>query len=49
MSESEPTLVAKPDGNGTVAHSSEARELVKEVVNAKEAASGSGLWTRTRG
>lgn len=45
----EPTSVAKPEGNGTPTHSSDTRELVKEVVNAKEAAAGSGLWTRTRG
>ena len=46
---SEPTPVAQFEGNGTASHSSETRELVKEVVNAKEAAAGSGLWTRTRG
>ena len=49
MSSADETPVAKPDGNGVVTHSSEAGEFVKEVVNAKEAASGSGLWTRTRG
>ena len=46
---SEPTPVVKLEGNGTATHSADTRELVKEVVNAKEAASGSGLWTRTRG
>jgi hypothetical protein len=47
--QSAPTPVAGPDGIGAVHHSSEAGELVNEVVNAKEAASGGGLWTRTRG
>ena len=46
---SKPIPVAKPEGNGASNHSSDTSELVKEVVNAKEAASGSGLWTRTRG
>jgi hypothetical protein len=46
---SEPAPVAKLEGNGTASHSSEARELIKEVVNAKEAPAGSVLWTRTRG
>jgi hypothetical protein len=46
---SEPVALAKPEGNGTATHSSDTRESVREVVNAKEAAAGSGLWTRTRG
>ena len=46
---SEPTPVAKSEGNGTAPHSSDTRESVREVVNAKEAPSGNGLWTRTRG
>jgi hypothetical protein len=44
-----PSPVAKLDGNGVGTHSSDARELVKDVVNAKEAGPGSGLWTRARG
>jgi hypothetical protein len=47
--QSQPTPVAKSEANGTAPHSSDSREFVTEVVNAKEAASGSGLWTRTRG
>jgi hypothetical protein len=46
---SSPTPVAKPDGIGAGNHSPETRELVTEVAKAKEAVSGSGLWTRTRG
>ena len=46
---SEPVSVHKVDGIGVANLSSDNRQVVKEVVNAKEAASGSGLWTRTRG
>jgi hypothetical protein len=46
---SAPTSAVKPDGNGAAPHSSETKDMVQEVVSAKEAASGSGLWTRTRG
>jgi len=47
---SEPVSVHKVDGIGVANDlSSDNRQVVKEVVNAKEAASGSGLWTRTRG
>jgi hypothetical protein len=46
---SEPTPAAIADTNGDGAHPSDSRELVKEVMNGKEAGSGSGLWTRTRG
>ena len=44
----EPIPAAKADSNGAAAHPSETREF-KEVVNAKEAAAGTGLWTRARG
>ena len=45
----EPISVHKAEGIGVANHSSDNRQVVKEVVNAKEAAAGSGLWTRTRG
>lgn len=45
---SEPTA-ALSERSSVVSHSSDAREIVKEVVNAKDGASGSGLWTRARG
>jgi hypothetical protein len=45
---SAPTPASKPDGIGA-SSPSEGREFIKEVVNGKEAAAGSGLWTRTRG
>jgi hypothetical protein len=44
-----PTSAVKLDGNGATPHSSDTKDMVQEVVSAKEAASGSGLWTRTRG
>jgi hypothetical protein len=45
----EQVSVHKPDGIGATTHSSDNRQLDKEVVNAKDATSGSGLWTRARG
>ena len=45
---SEPTSSVAAEKASTATHSSEARELVKEVVSAKDGGSGSGLWTRTR-
>jgi hypothetical protein len=45
---SEPPPAVKADRVDAI-HSSDTTELVQEVVNGKEAGSGSGLWTRTRG
>jgi hypothetical protein len=44
-----PTPAVKLDGNGATIHSSDTMDKVQEVVSAKEASSGTGLWTRTRG
>jgi hypothetical protein len=39
----------KMDANGATTHPHDSKDMVQEVVTTKEAASGSGLWTRTRG
>jgi hypothetical protein len=44
-----PMPVALSEGNGVANPPADSRELAKEVVNGKEAAAGSGLWTRARG
>jgi hypothetical protein len=45
----EPAPSTTPDHVRVGVHPVDARELVKDVVTAKEAGSGGGLWTRTRG
>jgi hypothetical protein len=47
--QSEPTRAIQPDRVDAAIHASDATDVVKEIVNGKEAGSGSGLWTRTRG
>jgi len=43
------TSAVKLDGNGATSHSPDTKDMAQEVLSSKEAASGSGLWTRTRG